>query len=79
MEDDFSINLNESDSLNERLFSLKEINSSFANEINSIKNVMISNSNNNSDYNKLKNEINELNEKFFQKIYHYMEKYYQME
>ena len=52
---------------NEDLFSLKEINSSFANEINSIKNVMISNSNNNSDYNKLKNEINELNEKLSKK------------
>ena len=48
---------------NDDIFSLKEINSSFANEINSIKNVMM----NNNDMNKLKNEINELNEKLSKK------------
>ena len=48
---------------NDDIFSLKEINSSFANEINSIKNVMM----NNNDSNKLKNEINELNEKLSKK------------
>ena len=48
---------------NDDIFSLKEINSSFANEINSIKNVM----NNNNDLNKFKNEINELNEKLAKK------------
>jgi len=48
---------------NDDIFSLKEINSSFANEINSIKNVMT----NNNDINKLKNDINELNEKLSKK------------
>ena len=48
---------------NDDIFSLKEINSSFANEINSIKNVM----NNNNDLNKFKNEITELNEKIAKK------------
>ena len=48
---------------NDDIFSLKELNSSFANEINSIKNVM----SNNNDLNKLKNEIAELNEKLSKK------------
>ena len=48
---------------NDDIFSLKEINSSFANEINSIKNVMM----NNNDMNKLKTEINDLNEKLSKK------------
>ena len=48
---------------NDDIFSLKEINSSFANEINSIKNVM----SNNNDLNKFKNEITELNEKIAKK------------
>ena len=48
---------------NDDIFSLKEINSSFANEINSIKNIM----NSNNDSNKLKNEITELNEKLSKK------------
>ena len=48
---------------NDDIFSLKEINSSFANEINSIKNVMT----NNNDLNKLKNDISELNEKLSKK------------
>ena len=47
---------------NDDIFSLKEINSSFANEINSIKNVM-----NNNDLCRLKNEITELNEKLSKK------------
>ena len=48
---------------NDDIFSLKEINSSFANEINSIKNVMT----NNNDLNKLKADISELNEKLSKK------------
>ena len=48
---------------NDDIFSLKEINSSFANEINSIKNVM----SNNNDISKIKNEVNELNEKIAKK------------
>ena len=48
---------------NDDIFSSKELNSSFANEINSIKNFM----NNNNDLNKLKNEVNELNEKLSKK------------
>ena len=48
---------------NDDIFSLKEINSSFANEINSIKNVMC----NNNDISKIKNEVNELNEKIAKK------------
>ena len=48
---------------NDDIFSLKEINSSFANEINSIKNFM----SNNNELNKLKNEITELNEKLSKK------------
>ena len=48
---------------NDDIFSLKEINSSFANEINSIKNFM----SNNNELNKLKNELTELNEKLSKK------------
>ena len=48
---------------NDDIFSLKEINSSFANEINSIKNFMT----NNNDLNKLKNDISDLNEKLSKK------------